>query len=320
MAFVSPISDSINVNTAERYCSHHGKNEGNSLYAPYFHPDSSIEVFIDSSASRSNESDSTIDVTFSVRAVVHGTFGYTLNLILRVGGVDKGHLVIDGGRNTPGTIKFSNVTCTSNTLSVGVWADCSGDDCNHSYNDGSSWSNGTRSLSTHTINVPEYQNWTAPTNVKNVKATPNKVKPDGTVTVTWTKPESGTNSPVTYCTVNYAKNGGNRTAYDSNVSVTTTSKTINIADLGVNPGDTLVFDVDTYCTNKDGQGTAGWLGYVSSGTVTVYKDGCIYYKNSSGQKIECKKSYYKNSSSQKINNRYMKVKDSSGTTHIIDII
>ena len=321
---MATLSGSLDFNTSYRYCSWHGKNEGNSLYVPYFHPSGSIKMDLSYSVTRDNETDNTLHWTISYGGTIYGGYGYKLDIYINVDGVDRSFRLVDGNGyssyDTVETGSFSfDTTNTGSTATISLTAYCS-EGCNHDYSDGISWRGGDRSSDSREVSVPAYQNWTAPTGASNVSASPSNIKPDGTVTVSWTAAHGGTNSPVTFYTLNYSKNETARVAYDSNVDINLTSKTVNLSNIGVVPGDKLVFDIDTWCTNIDGHGNGGWVGPSYSGEVVVYKDGCIYYKNSSGQKIECNIAYYKNSNGDKINNRYIKVKDGSGTTHVIDVL
>lgn len=86
-----------------------------------------------------------------------------------------------------------------------------------------------------------------------------------------------------------------------------------VTNKGVKIGSTLYFYVNL-CTNN-----GDWLGHQYLGSVTLKKNGYIYYKDSSGTKHECTSAYYKNSSGTKQKARYVLIKDSSGTKRTIDV-
>lgn len=317
-------SGSLDLNTSYRYCSKHGKNEGNGAYEPFFHPSGSIKAYLSYSVTRSDKSSNQLTWTFNYSGKIYGGYGYKMTITVSVGDKSHTYTFIDATSSSNKTTKsgkFTLVTTnTGNTDTITVTAFCGETEgtCNHRYSDGVTWTNGKRSAVNYKVEVPAYQSWTNPTGATNVKTNVSKVKPDGSLTVSWTAAKSGTGNTVQYYTVNYSINGGARTAYNSNVSINSTSLSINIANLGVKSGDNIVFDVDTWYSPTQSGGSGAWTGYSSSSAVSVYKDGCIYYKDGS-TKRECTTIYYKDGSTKR-SARYIKVKDSSGATYVVDVI
>ena len=315
-------SGSINLNTSYRYCSIHGENEGNGAYEPFFHPDGSIKAYLSYSVTRSDKSSNQLTWTFNYSGTIYGGYGYKMTITVSVGGKSHTYTFIDATSASNKTTKSGKFTLTTtntgSTDTITVTAFCSAGDCTHRYSDGVTWTNGERSAVKYNVAVPAYQSWTNPTGATNVKTNISKVKPDGSLTVSWTAAKSGTGNTVKYYAVNYSINGGARTTYNSNVSINSTSLSINIANLGVKSGDKIVFDVDTWYSPTQSGGSGAWTGYSSSPAVSVYKDGCIYYKDGS-TKRECTTIYYKDGSTKR-SARYIKVKDSSGATYVVDVI
>lgn len=111
-----------------------------------------------------------------------------------------------------------------------------------------------------------------------------------------------------------------RKALTSNT--TSTSFNYNLNNLSLRPGDLIKFDIDTYINSSTAGHSSGWWyndDTQNTGNKTVYKDGSIKYKDSSGTVHEVTKLYYKDSSGTIKKGRYVKIKDSSGAVHIIDV-
>lgn len=88
------------------------------------------------------------------------------------------------------------------------------------------------------------------------------------------------------------------------------------------PGDIIKFDVDTYINSYTAGHNSGWYynnDTQNTGNINVYKDGHIYYKDSSGTVHEVTKLYYKDSSGAIKKGRYATVKDGNGASHVIDV-
>lgn len=175
------------------------------------------------------------------------------------------------------------------------------------------------------VGIGAYNPWSDPTPGHNVRCSPNPVKPDSTVTITWTGGTAGTGNSIGYYSVNYNRyrNGSwsGRAALTSNTGATSFS--YNLDNLNLRPGDIVKFDVDTYiyAAGDSGHSSGWWYGTdaQNTGNINVYKDGIIYYKDFSGTIHECTMAYSKDTSGSSHNARYIQVKDTSGTIHSIDV-
>lgn len=142
------------------------------------------------------------------------------------------------------------------------------------------------------VSVSSYTPWSDPTPGRNLKCSPTSVKPDTSVTLTWTAGVAGTGNSIGKYSISYNRyrNGSwsGRTTLNNNITGTT--YTYNLNNLSLRPGDIIKFDVDTYINSSTTGHTSGWWynnDTQNTGNISVYKDGIIYYKDLSGVSHEC---------------------------------
>lgn len=176
--------------------------------------------------------------------------------------------------------------------------------------------------------IGSYNPWSNPKQAVVARDLTSKIKPDGSLTVRWSKASSGSGNTVDYYSVNMQRyrNGAwsERKAVANNVAINTTSATYKPGDyINLRPGDKIRFDVNTYVTPVTNGGSAGWTeeayGFNYSNEITIYQDGIIYYKDGSGAVHVCTMGYGKDTSGSNHKARYVQVKDTSGATHSIDV-
>lgn len=171
-----------------------------------------------------------------------------------------------------------------------------------------------------TVKVPTYNPWSGPsTSGFYINRSPNRVKPDGTITAKTggMSGGSGNGSTKAYQIYFTIYRGSNKIYTSSRFDGA--SKSFKPSDYyaDTRPGD----KVYVHGVGRSKNANGDWYNVIdkAADAVTVYKDGAIYYKNSSGSKVECTSGYYKDSSSTKRSARYVKIKDSGGSTRIIDV-
>ena len=173
------------------------------------------------------------------------------------------------------------------------------------------------------VTISSYNPWTDPTNLKNVSVTPASIKPEGNVTVSWTKAQAGTGNSISKYQVQFKDSADSGwTNYSDNISSSTSSVTYQPLSYRakIKPGETLSFRVRAYCSSSTSGHDSYWMGWVNAGsTVSVYKDGSIIYKNSGGGTNEVTKVYVKDGSGNTQKVRYARVKDGNGNQHVIDV-
>lgn len=174
------------------------------------------------------------------------------------------------------------------------------------------------------ISISAYNPWTDPTNLSGVTNSATTRKPDWDLKVSWNAAKAGTGNSISKYRVQMRRYRGSWSSWtDVNTNVTGTSLTFNPGSIiNLRPGDLIATRVAVYVTSNTSGHDSGWLGYVeaSNNNVTIYKDGIVYYISSAGgSKTECTMAYYYDSSGNKKKSRYIVVKDSEGTTHIIDM-
>lgn len=84
----------------------------------------------------------------------------------------------------------------------------------------------------------------------------------------------------------------------------------------LNHGETVKFSLDTYVQSNVSWHNSYWIGLVQFDE-SVYKDGLVYYRTSTGALKECKMGYYWNGSWKLA--RYIYVRDNNGNLKIIDL-
>ena len=152
-----------------------------------------------------------------------------------------------------------------------------------------------------------------------INRSPNRVKPDGTITASTggMSGGSGNGSTKAYQIYFTIYRGSNKIYTSSRFDGA--SKSFKPSDYyaDTRPGD----KVYVHGVGRSKNASGSWYNVIdkAADAVTVYKDGAIYYKNSSGSKVECTSGYYKDNSSTKRSARYVKIKDSGGSTRIIDV-
>lgn len=182
-----------------------------------------------------------------------------------------------------------------------------------------------------------YEEYTQPTNFKSGKVynhsgTQNgKEKPDGSFKVTWSGENAGsftwvkTNIDIFKVSGHYTESNYRIGSYDS-VSQNTLYYLDNISYNGdysaslprhIRPGDTLYVTIRGQY--RDNNGNTHWLDRVFIGTLTIYKDGKILYKQSNGSGVECTKLYYKQSNGTVKKGRYAFYKQNNSTIKVIDM-
>lgn len=155
-------------------------------------------------------------------------------------------------------------------------------------------------------------------------------KPDRCIKVTWSGENPGSYSFDTY-SIDLFKVSGH---YDDNTyrigSFSNVSKDVlydldNISYNGsyrdlnnrhVRPGDTLYVCIRAHSTKGSG---GSWLPRYYIGTIKLYKNGKILYRQSNGTGVECTKLYYKQSNGTVQKGRYAFYKQNNNTIKVIDM-
>lgn len=307
------------------------KPTGSSAYR-YFHTSGSIFAYLDYNVTRDG---STLKWRFSWSSVKKGSYGFTLSIDISVDGVTRNCTLIDTGTITNGSVEFNtNNTNIKGIASVAVTGYCNSPDYGYKCDDISrgedhGWRNGVRDTIYQDVEVPKYENpWSNPTQAIVKTDLTGSIKPESNIEVRWSKASSGSGNTVNHysvCLQRYRDGKwSDRIAVGDNISIDTTSATCTPGNfINLRPGDKIRFDVNTYITPVTQGGSAGWsqevYGFHYSNEISIYKDGCIYYKKSSSEKLEPVMAYYKNSSGEKSKLRYVLVKDSSGAQRVIDV-
>jgi len=251
-------------------------------------------------------------------------FGYYIDLFAQIGGVEK-EIAYKGNSPSQWTSAISKGTHTfdinwpSNDKMALVFKARAG--CTNCTVDNN------RDYTIANVAVPEYDPtppWSDPTNLKGVTNSATTRKPDWDLKVSWTAAKAGTGNSISKYRVQMRRYRGSWSSWtDVNTNVTGTSLTFNPGSImNLRPGDLIATRVAAYMTSNTSGHSSGWLGYVEAGNnnVSIYKDGIVYYVSSAGgAKTECPMAYYYDSSGKKKTARYIIVKDSGGTTHIIDM-
>ena len=176
----------------------------------------------------------------------------------------------------------------------------------------------TRSYSSDDTGVGP--DWSGPsTSGFYINRSPNRVKPDGTITAKTGGMSGGSGNGSTKAyQIYFTIYRGSKKIYTSS-RFSGTSKTIVPNDYyaDTRPGD----KVYVHGVGRSKNASGDWYNVIDkvADAVTVYKSGAIYYKNSSGSKVECTSGYYKDSTGNKRSARYIKIKDSNGSTRTIDV-
>lgn len=297
----------------------------------YFHTSGSVLAYLDYNVTRNG---STLKWRFSWSSTKNN-YGYTLSIDISVDGVTRNCTLISTGTITNGSVEFDTTnTNTNGTATVAVTGHCNspayGDSCDEiSRGEDHGWRNGVRDTIYQNVEVPKYVNpWSNPTQAIVRTDLIGSIKPESSIEVRWSKAFSGSGNTVNHysvCVQRYRNNKwSDRITVGDNIGIDTTSawytpgKFINLRS-----GDKIRFDVNTYITPVRQGGSAGWsqevYGFNYSNEISIYKDGCIYYKNSGNEKLEPVMAYYKNSNGEKSKLRYVLVKDSSGAQRVIDV-
>lgn len=152
-----------------------------------------------------------------------------------------------------------------------------------------------------------------------INRSPNSVKPDGTITAKTggMTGGSGNGSTKAYQIYFTIYRGSNKVYTSSRFSGTSKSIVPNDYYAQTRPGD----KVYVHGVGRSKKSDGSWYNVIdkAADAVTVYKDGAIYYKNSSGSKVECTSAYSKDSGGTKRKCRYIKIKDNNGSTRLIDV-
>lgn len=268
-----------------------------------------------------------------------GSYGYPVYVKVYCNGNEIESKTCNGNGNFDETFRWSVTTNDACTIWViyicGQTGGCSGggqDIWNGGENAGVRGSDGylhkVNGLSGGSLSFSSYNPWSNPKQAVVARDLASKIKPDGSLTVRWSKASSGSGNTVDYYSVNMQRyrNGAwsERKAVANNVAIDTTSATYKPGDyINLRPGDKIRFDVNTYANPVTNGGSAGWTeeayGFNYSNEITIYQDGIIYYKNGSGAVHVCTMGYSKGTSGSNHKARYVQVKDTSGVTHSIDV-
>ena len=155
-------------------------------------------------------------------------------------------------------------------------------------------------------------------------------KPDRCIKVTWSGEKPGSYSFDRYSidlfkVSGHYDDGTYRIGSFNNVSKNTLYDLDNISYNGsyrdlnnrhVRPGDTLYVCIRAHSTKGDG---GSWLPRYYVGTIKLYKDGKILYKQSNGTGVECTKLYYKQSNGTVQKGRYAFYKQNNSTIKVVDM-
>ena len=257
------------------------------------------------------------------------TYGYEITLSMTVGGVTKQVFHKDNSPSKWTTYKDGEthtfeIDWPSNSV-LPITLNCYGgcayyDNCTPG---------GNFSYTIANLAVPNYDPtppWSDPINASNVRNSVTTLKPDGSMSVSWSAARAGTGNSITKYAVDMQRyrNGAwsSNVAINNSIGTGTTSLSFRPGDyINLRPGDQLRFSVNTYMTSSTSGYSSGWLGsiYASNNNVSIYKDGIVYNIDANGTKRECTMAYYYDSNGTKRKSRYIVVKDSGGATRIIDM-
>ena len=177
------------------------------------------------------------------------------------------------------------------------------------------------------IYIDAYNPWTDPTNLTNFTANPDdKIKPEGSVTLSWTAAQSGTGNTIDKYQIGMSISGDWIYKEVGNVtSVVIKPRDLLQSDKDIKPGMIITFAVRAHYTSQTAGYNDGWLNWVylvdsqgNTKNIRIYKDGIIYYQHPSQGKKDCVAAYFQHPSQGKKPLRYVLVKDGSGTKRIID--
>lgn len=253
-------------------------------------------------------------------------FGYYINLFAQIGNEER-EIAYKGNSPsqwtdaiTKGTYSFDIDWPSNDKLPLIFKARAGCDNCTTDNN---------RDYTIANVAVPEYDPtppWSDPTNVSGVKNSVTSLKPDGSMSVSWTAAKAGTGNSITKYAVDMQRyrNGAwsSNIAINSSIGTGNTSLSFKPGDyVNLRPGDLIRLSVNAYMSSSTSGHSSGWLGsvYASNNNVSIYKDGIVYCIDSNGTKREGTMAYYYDANGTKRKSRYIVVKDSSGATRVIDM-
>lgn len=161
---------------------------------------------------------------------------------------------------------------------------------------------------------------TNPADVTSLTASPNRIKPDGSFTISWTPGSMGNSTIKEYHvdTRKYTASSNSWSGWDYKKNAgTATSATFTGRGLysDLVPGDQIQFRIGV------GNNAGMWSPEAGRRTVTItaYKDGKIMYKDASGTVREIRIIRIKDANGGYHDVRWVRIKDASGGYHNIDL-
>lgn len=295
----------------------------NLIVSETWHKSPTMNVQIYYSANRPSATDNYIDWYFEAHMqILYGSYyGYPLSVVISVDGVNQEIWLKDSspasGFDVGGSVSFRTTnTNTGGAQQISIHPVChQTGGCSKGYGNVYYYP---------TVYFTAYSPWQEPTLASNVRTNKSRIKPDEDITVLWNSAISRSGNGIGKYSVNCARyrNGSwtSRITLNDNVGAGSTSLVVRPGNsINLRPGDKVRFDVDTWVNSYVSGHASGWYGYRTAADVSIYKDGIILYKDSTGAKRECVLGYMKDSTGAKRKYRYILIKDSTGAKRIIDV-
>ena len=172
------------------------------------------------------------------------------------------------------------------------------------------------------VHINAYNPWTDPTNLSNVRVSPAQIKPEGSVTVSWTAGSGGSGNTVDKYEVQVRDSADGANTWYSCGETTGTSMDVTPLNkrAKIKPGETLYFRARGHCHSTTTGYDDYWMSWIDAGSsVSVYKDGIIYYQQDGSTRKDCTMAYVQQDTNVRKAVRYVLVQSTeTGSYKIID--